>query len=214
VSIETSWPAPLRAAVVDRTSGATGVARQVIDGLLELTGDSEALHAAADELRLRLPGYAPVWHIARAARSADPGTALRNIRRQLDVDVRASVAAAVRLLSDRDGSIRTAPSSALVKQVVATLPAGAGAGRPVTGLAGADAVSPTTVLNIRSTRELAEAVPTVVVTTSLKLVPEDVFDTLGSPTFERIPLRLFEAVVLDGEVLDPAEAGRRAAAVR
>jgi hypothetical protein len=34
---------------------------------------------------------------------------------------------------------------------------------------------------------------------------------LGSPLFERIPLDAFWAVVLDGELLTPAEAGRRAA---
>jgi hypothetical protein len=203
----------LRQAVEDRTSGATGVARQVLQGLLELADDRDLLHALAGVLPGMLPGYASMWHIARAARSADPRPALQAIRAQLDLDAERSVATASKIVRDRGGSVRTAPSSALVKAVVATLPK-ATDGTSVTGLAGADAISPTTVLNIRGTLELARSMPTIVVTTSLKLVPEAVFEGLGSPAFERIPLHLFEAIVLDGEVLTPAEAGARALSVR
>ncbi len=199
----------LSRAVQDRTSGATGVARQVLDGLLELVKDQKLLRELADVLPGMLPGYASMWHIARAARAANPEAALRAIRQQLDVDVERSVATAGRLVRERGGAVRTAPSSALVKAVVATLPKGTD-GTQATGLAGADAISPTTVLNIVGTLDLARTMPTIVVTTSLKLVPEAVFDRLGSPLFERIPLHLFHAVVLDGEVLTPAEAGRRA----
>jgi hypothetical protein len=198
--------------VQDRTSGATGVARQVLDGLLEVVGDRQLLHVLAEVLPGMLPGYASMWHIARAARADDPEQALRKIREQLDIDVERSVTVATRLVQERGGSVRTAPSSALVKAVVAALPK-ATDGTQVTGLAGADAISPTTVLNIRGTLELARSMPTIVVTTSLKLVPEDVFARLGSPLFEPIPLHLFAAVVLDGEVLTPAEAGRRALAM-
>jgi hypothetical protein len=199
----------LSQAVQDRTSGATGVARQVLAGLLELTSDRDLLHSIAEVLPGKFPGYASMWHISRAARSADPEAALQAIRRQLDVDVDRSVATAARLVRERGGSVRTAPSSALVKAVVAALPK-ATDGTQVTGLAGADAISPTTVLNIRGTLQLAQTYPTIVVTTSLKLVPESVFAKLGSPLFECIPLHLFHAVVLDGEVLSPAEAGARA----
>jgi hypothetical protein len=202
----------LTQAVQDRTSGATGVARQVLDGLLELVEDRQKLRDLASVLPGMLPGYASMWHIARAARADDPEPALRAIREQLDVDVERSVATASRLVHERGGAVRTAPSSALVKAVVATLPKGTD-GNQVTGLAGADAISPTTVLNIVGTLDLARSMPTIVVTTSLKLVPEAVFEQLGSPLFERIPLHLFHAVVLDGEVLTPAEAGRRAFAV-
>jgi hypothetical protein len=203
----------LNRAVQDRTSGATGVARQVLDGLLEFADDRPTLHMLADFLPGVLPGYASMWHIARAARAAEPRAALGAIRAQLDIDVNRSVAAATKVVQDRGGAVRTAPSSALVKAVVAALPKGTD-GNKVTGLAGADAISPTTVLNIRGTLDLARTLPTIVVTTSLKLVPEEVFQRLGSPAFERIPLHMFEAVVLDGEVLKPEEAGRRALAVR
>jgi hypothetical protein len=199
----------LSEAVRDRTSGATGVARQVLTGLLELTSDRDLLHSIADVLPGMFPGYASMWHISRAARAADPRAALEAIPRQLDVDVDRSVATAARLVRERGGSVRTAPSSALVKAVVAALPK-ATDGTRVTGLAGADAISPTTVLNIRGTLELAKTLPTIVVTTSLKLVPEAVFEKLGSPLFERIPLHYFHAIVLDGEVLTPAQAGERA----
>ncbi|WP_238019344.1 hypothetical protein KZZ52_10875 [Dactylosporangium sp. AC04546] len=207
----------LTAAVQDRTSGATGVARQVLDGLAEFVHDPPALRAVVEPLPGLLPGYASMWHIARAANSADPGPALREIRDQLDRDVERSVATASRLMHQRGGWARTAPSSALVKAVVADLPAGTvdvpgtEGLQPVTGLAGADAISPTRVLNIKGTLALARSVPTVVVTTSLKLVPESVFGGLGSPLFERIPLEAFWAVVLDGELLTPAEVARRAA---
>jgi hypothetical protein len=207
----------LSAAVADRTSGATGVARQVIDGLIELAEEPRLLRSTAELLPGLMPGYASMWHIARAARAHDPAGALRAIRDQLDFAVGRSVAVATKLLLDRGGGVRTAPSSSLVKAVVMGLPPGrvdqpTWSG-PATGVAGADAISPTTVLNIRGTLALAREMPTIVVSTSLKLVPENVFGRLGAPQFEAIPLSLFEAVVLDGDVLSPAEAGQRAARV-
>jgi hypothetical protein len=89
-------------------------------------------------------------------------------------------------------------------------PAGTGG---VVGLAGADAVGPIAVLNIAGTRDLAGAVPTIIVATSVKLVPQEAFGRLGAPGFEQVALGLFEAVVLDGEVVSPAEVGRRATAL-
>jgi hypothetical protein len=209
---------PLPTQEPGQVTGATSVARQVIDRLLDLVHDQIALHAHADGLLGRLPGYGSMWHIARAAHDDHPAVALRTIRERLDMDVDRSVAVAIKVLQERGGAIRTAPSSALVKAVVAELPAGLvdqPGPAPVlcTGLAGADAISPTTVLNIRGTFDLARTTPTIIVTTSLKLVPERVFAQLGSPAFERIPLHLFTSVVLDGEVLSPAEVGRRAAAI-
>jgi len=207
----------LTAAVQDRTSGATGVARKVLDGLAEFVHDPATLREIVAPLPGLLPGYASMWHIARAANGDRPGPALRAIREQLDRDVDRSVALAIRVLQARGGWVRTAPSSALVKAVVAELPAGVADTpgveglQPVTGLAGADAISPTRVLNIKGTLALARSVPTIIVTTSLKLVPETVFGGLGSPLFERIPLSAFWAVVLDGELLTPAEVGRRSA---
>ena len=61
------------------------------------------------------------------------------------------------------------------------------------------------------TGELAVRAPTVIVTTSVKLVPEEAFQRLGAPGFERVPLSRFDTVVIDGEALPPVEAGRRAA---
>ena len=217
MSMQTLSP-PLTAAVQDRTSGATGVARQLLDGLIELVDDHQLLREMADQLPGLLPGYASIWHITRAAHADDPGAALRAIRAELDAEVDRSVRMAAALLRERGGWVRTAPSSSLVKAATAALPAGTvdapgAVGAPVTGLAGADAISPTTVLNIRGTLDLARSVPTIVVTTSLKLVPEHVFERLGSPAFERIPLHLFDSVVLDGEVLTPADAGLRALAI-
>jgi hypothetical protein len=78
---------------------------------------------------------------------------------------------------------------------------------------GADAVGPRAILNAVGTRELAAWVPTLVVATAIKLVPGEVFDRLAGPGFEVVPLDGLAAVVVGGEVVAPAEAGRRAAAV-
>jgi hypothetical protein len=200
----------LVAAVEDRTSGATGVARQVIKGLLEFADERDRLRATADLLFDRLPWYAPMWHVVRAAYSDLPRVALRWLLDRLDADVEKTVAAAVNLLKDRGGSIHAAPSSALVKAVTSTLATLNESSGPSTGLAGADAIGSGAILNIIGTHDLARTRPTIVVTTSLKLVPEQVFQRLGGPEFERIPLAMFSAVVLDGEVLTPAEVGERA----
>jgi|GEM_PF-2572262 hypothetical protein len=209
---EATLPAPLREAVTVTTAGATGVARLVIEGLLELVHDPVAAGEATEFLIARLPGYAPMWHIANAVRSAEPAEALRRIRAELDHAVENTVKAAVGWIGDR-GPVTFAPSSSIVAQVLDQLPERSRVGEPVLALAGADAIGPSTVLNIRGTRKLAERLPTLVVTTALKLVPESVFARLGAPVFEHIPLETFAAVVLDGEVLTPAEAGERAAAL-
>ncbi|MGI5214760.1 hypothetical protein [Plantactinospora sp. CA-290183] len=207
-------PAPLREAVTVTTAGATGVARMVIQGLLELIDDPAAAAEATEFLTARLPGYAPIWHIANAVRSDEPAEALRRIRADLDHAVDNTVKAALAWVGERGGPVTSAPSSSIVAQVLAQLPAGAVTGGPVIALAGADAIGPQTVLNIRGTRELAQRLPTLVVTTALKLVPGPVFDRLGAPVFEHIPLDSFVGVVLDGELLSPEEVGRRAAELR
>jgi hypothetical protein len=80
----------------------------------------------------------------------------------------------------------------------------------VVGVVGADAIGPEALLNADGTRELAGRVPTLVVATAVKLVPAEVFGRLGGAGFEVVPLEALAAVVVGGEVLSPAEAGRRA----
>ncbi|WP_203924121.1 hypothetical protein [Rugosimonospora africana] len=206
----------LSAAIEDRTSGATEVTRQVILGLLELAERGDRIDATADLMFDRLPWYGSMWHVVRAAHAAQPHEALHQLLECLDTDVDKTVAAAVSLLMDRATPVHAAPSSALVKAVMRNLDAAgyAGQGYDVggsTGVAGADALGPTTVLNIAGTLDLARTRPTILVTTSLKLVTELQFQKLGGHRFERIPLAMFSAVVLDGEVLTPSEAGERAA---
>jgi hypothetical protein len=208
MAVSTLTPS-LTAAVEDTTSGATDVVRQVVDGLLVLTGDPGRLRAAAELLTARLAWCGPMWQVTRAVHDRDPAAALRSLRHRLDTDAERSIATAVRLLTRRDCAVRTAPGSGLVAAVLAALPERDG---PATvGLAGADAISPTAVLNIAGTGEIARSVPTIVVATSVKVVPPEVFETLGAPGFETVELGLFEAVVLDGEVLSPAQTGRRVA---
>jgi hypothetical protein len=88
-------------------------------------------------------------------------------------------------------------------------PAGSSTG-PVVGVVGADAIGPEALLNADGTRELAERLPTLVVATAVKLVPAEVFGRLGGAGFEVVPLAAVAAVVVGGEILSPAEAGRRA----
>jgi len=210
---EAALPTALQEALTTKTAGATGVARLAIAGLLEIIEDRDAFEQAAAILGARLPGYAPIWHIVNAVHGDEPATALPRIRAELDEAVDKSVAAAARWVTDHGGEVAVAPSSSIVSQVLARLGTRAGDDGATIGLAGADAIGPAEVLNIKGTAELADRLPTLVVTTSLKLVPEHVFSRLGAPVFERIPLRAFAAVILDGEILDPEDAGRRAAAI-
>jgi hypothetical protein len=208
-SLPSWWPAPLRKAVTDEEAGATEVARMVVDGLLQLTADRARAVEAAAGVAARLTGYAPVWHAWQAVGSAAPMAALRRIRRELDDAVPKSVSAAQRWIAERGGPVDVAPGSSIVAQVLGSGPR-APDREPVAGLAGADAVSPTEVLNIKGTADLARRLPTLVVTTSLKLVPEAVMTRLAAPLLEKVPLHLFAAVVLDGEILSPHDAGLRA----
>jgi hypothetical protein len=204
--------ARLTSAIEDRTSGATGVVRQVIDGLLELTPDAGRLPPTADLVAARLPWCAPMWHVVKAAYATDPALALRYLREQLDFDVDRSVAVAGKLVAEHGGTVRSAPGSDLVGAVLDALPEPTRPGT-VIGLAGADALGPDAMLNIVGTRDLARQVPTIIVATSVKLLPDEPFRRLGAPGFERVELSLFKAVVIDGETLTPAAAGRRAAAL-
>lgn len=211
--MEETLPPPLRQALVTRTAGATGVTRMVIEGLLEIAEDRPALVAASDFMRSRLTGYAPLWHIGNAVRAEHPVAALQSMRATLDKDVERSIQAAIGWVRERPGGVIFAPSSSVVSQVLAAIPERVGQEPAAVGLAGADAIGPDEVLNIVGTTKVTEKVPVLIVTTSLKLVPKSVFDQLGAPVFERIPLAAFAGVVLDGEVVDPREVGRLAAAL-
>jgi len=200
----------LAAAVEDRLSGATGVVRQVIDGLLGAADELDRLRIAADVIAARLPWCAPMWHVVAAARTSDPVVALRALRQRLDFDAERSVATAVKLVTELGCALRAAPGSSLVDAVLAAAPSPSRVSAVVVGLCGADGIGPVEMLNVVGTRDLAAAAPTIIVTTSVKLVPQAAFARLGAPGFERVPLRLFQAVVLDGEVVTPVEAGRRA----
>jgi hypothetical protein len=81
---------------------------------------------------------------------------------------------------------------------------------PSVAVVGADAIGPEAFLNADGTRALAARLPTLVVATAVKLVPGAVFERLGGPGFEVVPLAAVAAVVVGPEVLSPAEAGRRA----
>jgi hypothetical protein len=52
-----------------------------------------------------------------------------------------------------------------------------------------------------------------VVTSGVKLVPAAAFARLAAPGFEAVPLAAVDAVALGGELVGPAEAGWRAAAL-
>jgi len=215
-------PAAVLAAAGDRQGGAAEVAARAVDGLLEVAGDPPRLEEAVAVLEAGQPAMAPIWHLARAARAPDPASALAALRRSLVTDADAAVTAATAWLLHRlagdPGPVATVSHSSLVDRVLAgagrSAPlADAGGAAPVVGVVGADAVGPAAILNAVGTRELAARLPTLVVATAVKLVPAAVFDRLGGPGFEVVPLEELAAVVVGGEVLSPAEAGRRAAVV-
>jgi hypothetical protein len=210
-------PGAVVEAAGDRRGGATEVARRALDGLLEIAGDRERLAAAADLLLEGQPAMAPVWHLARAARSADPATALAELRERLDRETGAAAETAARWLRNRLGSppgpVATVSHSSLVDAVLERLGPPETRGRPAVALVGADAIGPRALLNAAGTRLLAARLPTLVVSTRLKLVPAGVFARLAAPGFEVVPLDLVDAVVLGPELLAPGAAGRRAAAL-
>jgi hypothetical protein len=208
-------PAAVLAAAGDRRGGAAEVAATALDGLLEVVGDPPLLEEAVAALLAGQPAMAPVWHLARAARGPDPASALADLRRHLAADADAAVTAATawlrRRLAGQPGAVATVSHSSLVDRVLAQL--GPTRGDPVVGVVGADAIGPNGLLNAVGTRALAERVSTLVVATAIKLVPGEVFERLAGPGFEVVPLDVMTAVVVGSEVLAPAEAGRRAAAV-
>ena len=214
-------PAAVVAAASDREGGAMEVAATALDGLLEVATDPDLLESAVAALVAGQPAMAPVWHLARAARSPDPPSALAAFRRRLDTDADAAVTTATAWLREHlaanPGALATVSHSSLVDRVLAALglpgspPTGSTA--PGAGVVGADAIGPEGLLNAVGTRELVGRVPTLVVATAIKLVPGEVFERLAGPGFEVVPLDGLAAVVVGGEVVAPAEAGRRAAAV-
>jgi len=208
---EVPLPDAVLAAAHDREGGASEVAARAVDGLLQLTGDRARLDAAVAVLLAGQPAMAPIWHLARAAGAPDPAGALRGLRGLLQNEADAAVAVAAAWLAERPGPVRTVSHSSLVDRVLARLgEPGAGTGA---GLVGADAIGPSALLNAAGTGALAARAATLVVTTSLKLVPAGAFERLAAPGFETVPLSALAAVALGGELVEPAEAGSRAAAL-
>jgi hypothetical protein len=198
----------------------------------------DLLEEAVAVLLAGQPAMAPIWHLARAARSPDPPSALAALRRRLDTDADAAVTTATAWLRQHlagdPGPVATVSHSSLVDRVLQAMahdgrpssirrsaprwgsvaePGSEGGGlstAPGVGVVGADAIGPEGLLNAVGTRELVGRVPTLVVATAVKLVPGEVFGRLGGPGFEVVPLEAVAAVVVGPEVLSPAEAGRRA----
>jgi hypothetical protein len=205
-------PARVRTAATDRVSGATQIALTAAAGLLEVAFDASALAAAVSVLENGQPAMAPIWHLAAAARSRDPATALSRLRAALMVDADAAAVTARAWLDRAAGPVTTVSTSGLVHRVLDGRPL-AGPEQAGVAVLGADAIGPDAVLNATGSAALAGQLPTLVVATAVKLVPADVFERLAAPGFERVGLDTLAAVVIGPELLDPAEAGRRAAAL-
>src|SRR4051812_46233757 len=112
-------PERVRAAAADRTSGATAIAMTAAAGLLEVAGDPARLAAATRLLEAGQPAMAPIWHLARAARSADPAAALTALAAALTSDADAAVEVARAWLDRHDGPVATVSVSSLVARVLA-----------------------------------------------------------------------------------------------
>jgi hypothetical protein len=206
-------PAAVLAAAGDRGGGAQEVAAPAHDGLLEVADDPPLLERSVTALLAGQPAMAPIWHLARAARAPDPAATLAALRHDVTTDADAAVTAATSWLRSHlatGGAVATVSHSSLVDRVLARVGPRSAPGDPVVGVAGADAIGPGALLNAVGTRELVGRVPTLVVATAVKLVPEEVFGRLGGAGFEAVPLEALAAVVVGAEVLSPADAGRRA----
>jgi hypothetical protein len=209
-------PAAVLAAAGDRRGGALEVAATAVDGLLEVAADPPLLQEAVAVLRAGQPAMAPIWHLARAAAAPDPPSALAALRHHLAADADAAVASATAWLLDHlaatPGTVATVSHSSLVSRVLShpALTHQVSAA-PRVAVVGADAIGPEALLNAVGTLKLATRLPTLVVATAVKLVPGAVFERLGGPGFEVVPLDAVAAVVVGDQVLSPAEAGQRAA---
>jgi hypothetical protein len=206
-------PAAVLAAAGDRGGGALEGAATALDGLLEVADDPPLLERSVTALLAGQPAMAPIWHLARAARAPDPAATLAALRHDVTTDADAAVTAATSWLRSHlatGGAVATVSHSSLVDRVLARVGPRSAPGDPVVGVAGADAIGPGALLNAVGTRELVGRVPTLVVATAVKLVPEEVFGRLGGAGFEAVPLEALAAVVVGAEVLSPADAGRRA----
>jgi hypothetical protein len=219
-------PASVTAAASDRRSGANEIALAAVEGLLEIAGGEPAgrarrLSAAAELLLAGQPAMAPVWHLVRATRSPDPVAELTRLREVLLTEADEAVRAARAWLEERVGSgspVATVSHSSLVERVLEGRPRHEGLREggdegPRVAVMGADAIGPTEVLNAAGSLELAERLQTLVVATSVKLVPAEVLERLAAPGFERVVLEEVAAIALGSEVVTPAEAGRRAAEI-
>ena len=120
-------PAAVLAAAADRQGGALEVAATALDGLLEVAADRERLEEAVAVLEAGQPAMAPIWHLAAAARSPDPPSALAALRVSLTADADAAVDAATAWLLDRlaahpggghPGGMATVSHSSLVDRVL------------------------------------------------------------------------------------------------
>ena len=94
-------PPAVLAAASDRAGGALEVAATALGGLLEVADDRELLEEAVTVLEAGQPAMAPIWHLATAARSPDPRSALAAMRAGLAADADAAVEAATTWLLDR-----------------------------------------------------------------------------------------------------------------
>jgi hypothetical protein len=217
-------PASVRDAAGDRRSGASEIALTAVEGLLEIAGGGDPagrarrLSAAAELLLDGQPAMAPVWHLARAAQSQDPVAALTRVREALLTEADEAVRVTRAWLEKRVGSeapVATVSHSSLVDRVLEGRPRQEGLREgghegPRVAVMGADAIGPAEVLNATGSLELVQRLPTLVVATSVKLVPGEVFERLAAPGFERVVLEDVAAVALGSEVVRPEAAGRRA----
>jgi hypothetical protein len=120
-------PSAVLAAASDRQGGALEVAATALDGLLEVADDPDLLEEAVAVLESGQPAMAPIWHLAVAARSPDPPSALAALHAHLAADADAAVEAATAWLLDRlaahpggghPGAVATVSHSSLVDRVL------------------------------------------------------------------------------------------------
>jgi translation initiation factor 2B subunit (eIF-2B alpha/beta/delta family) len=237
------WPT-LSNIAADRESGAAQIARAAAEALKGVT--TPELDAAIRLLLVSHPAMAPLWRLASDVISAsDPVRGANDFLLRLQSDDVAATAlahvlpASILTISFSSSVIETVRQASVeLLLCMRSEPGGEGermavAARPTASrvieddeairvvpaeavVVGADAVTPSGVVNKVKTEALAAAarkmgVPCYVVAGHTKFVEADL--SVEAP-FERVPLELFSAIATSNGLLSPAEAAERATRAR
>jgi translation initiation factor 2B subunit (eIF-2B alpha/beta/delta family) len=241
--MEDPW-SPLLALADDRTLGATETTEQAAGALARIPPDD--LADAVETLLRAHPGMAPLWRLADILLSRNPAVTVERFVSDLgDHELAAVVAAPVLpstlLTISCSAAVKEAIRIRKPSTVLCMVSEPGAEGYQMAGLAsawsdavviadekaiaevpadavvvGADAITPTAVINKVKTLALVQAarergIPAYAMAGTSKLVP---FELPVVEPFEATPIELFEQIGAPGGMLAPGAAAARAASVK